>query len=78
MKLDHLELVLGVNGCSNQKVARAVRPKRQGELSKNKEKENLGFSCFSYIHSVTDRIDKIVQKAKVQIVFIPTRRVHKA
>lgn len=75
IELDYLKKVLEVNGYSKQELARAVRLKHQGEMSKNEEKEKFGFSCIPHIFRVTDRISKILDKARVQTALKPTSKV---
>ncbi|KAJ8921267.1 hypothetical protein NQ315_013739 [Exocentrus adspersus] len=78
-ELKHLEEAFIANGYSSQEIKRAIRPNRhRGGDSHEKNAEQSGFACLPYIHKVTDRIGKLLEKKKVKTVFKPTKKIQQS
>ncbi|ERL95905.1 hypothetical protein D910_00580, partial [Dendroctonus ponderosae] len=75
--LKHPERTLGWNGYTKNEFNRAIRPRSSGGRPEKTDThdERKGWACLPYIHGVTDRIGKILEKHKVKTVFKPTRTI---
>jgi len=74
------ERVFGWNGYSRQQFNRATRP-RNIELRRQQTGdvgEKVGWTCLPYIHKVTDRIGRMLEKHKVKTIFKPTRTIQQS
>ncbi|ENN83279.1 hypothetical protein YQE_00362, partial [Dendroctonus ponderosae] len=56
---------------------RAIRPRNSGGRPEKTDTrdERKGWACIPYIHGVTDRIARILEKHRVKTVFKPTRTI---
>ncbi|ERL94967.1 hypothetical protein D910_12239 [Dendroctonus ponderosae] len=67
-ELKHQERAFGWNGYSKNEFNRAIRPRNSGGCPEKTDThdERKGWACLSYIHGVTDRIGRILEKHKVK------------
>ncbi|XP_054709749.1 uncharacterized protein LOC129219384 [Uloborus diversus] len=75
-ELKHLELAFQANGFTRGEIRRALHPKRaQNNEQKSTPSEPLGKVFLPYLHRVTDRIGKLLEKHNIKTIFKPTTQL---
>ncbi|XP_054718629.1 uncharacterized protein LOC129228027 [Uloborus diversus] len=75
-ELKHLELAFQANRFTRGEIRRALHPRRsQNNKQKSTPSEPLGKVFLPYLHRVTDRIGKLLEKHNIKTIFKPTTQL---
>lgn len=77
-ELRYLAKALQANGFGQKDIQRAIRPKRQQEVSVLQEEEQPEVqqkAFLPYVQGVTDRIAKVLKGKNIKTTFVPTTKV---
>ncbi|KAJ4448198.1 hypothetical protein ANN_10212 [Periplaneta americana] len=74
-EIDHLHSALTANGYAKTELKRALKPRKKTTPESGQDHTKRGTVFLPYHKQVTDRISKILNRHKVDTIFLPTKQI---